>query len=851
MPASTSPVRDRIIQELFALLDDRRVVVWYDPTNDFSSVFDALSAPSLEKVDARSSALAARRNADAHWPTVSAAGRIAGPSTPRLLVYVPWARGVTEEARMREPFEAYALIGADFGVAAAHSLEALARRALPARTSAIDALFAEHKRVALAQLEALGQDASYPLLKQAFGSDDPLEVSAQIVGSAKKLTKAITAAGVQADLARLLHDAFGFTAGVDVSTWHTAFVQWVLFSEFAFDLGGNVPPSVANIARAGSAFQTITYALCDRLRGSDEWRDAYVDLATQTEERLALGSLANEATSWGDRDTFAFEDTAALGFVQRECLAGRVDIARETIKRRQSSVWRRDPQRSQLWTLATRAVDLLDAAHAWKAGAVSADRPVREHVSAYADEQHGLWRIDRAQRWLESAAGDCTERETLQALFEHTQLVYRQTIDAAQDAFLEAVLRDGWPASGPLQIRVFARHVAPALQQGERVAYFLLDALRFEMGRDLAQMLEALGTVHIEPTATVVPTTTTFGMAALLPGAEAGLGCTLVDGELVPTVSGKPMRGVDDRKKRFEEQLGDRYVDRRLDELLDATDAKLKAAIGRASLLVVRSDDIDKAGEGTNLPSARRFMSSVLGDVKTVVARLARAGITRVVLAADHGHVLLPAVPPGDVLKPPAGEWALSKRRCRLGSALGTTDGVRVVPARHLGVQGPVRDVALASGFRVFAAGSAFFHEGMSLQECIVPTVTLELKKAGKRKSDGPANVAISYRFKKFNQRVFLIKLKLGSWAYPTLDVRIHVLGPTANGDDVTVGQAADCEARDPATGLIRLRVLVEEAVLIRIDDRFTGPDIEIRVIDEAGVGVVLGSLKLANDCLD
>jgi hypothetical protein len=262
---------------------------------------------------------------------------------------------------------------------------------------------------------------------------------------------------------------------------------------------------------------------------------------------------------------------------------------------------------------------------------------------------------------------------------------------------------------------VYALHVAPALQDGSRVAYFLVDALRFEMGRDLGVMLAKLGDVSIGHASSTLPTTTPFGMAALLPGAEAGLRCDLVGDALVPVVGGKPMPDVNARKQCFQQALGDRYRDLRLDDLLAANDAKLRQMIGKASLLVVRSDDIDRAGEGTSAPSARRFISSILDDETAVAQRLARAGVGRMVFAADHGHVLVNEVAAGDVLQGPPGRWLIEKRRARVGSASGGADGVRIAKASKLGLVGPVDDFAVAVGFKVFTAGSTYFHEGISL----------------------------------------------------------------------------------------------------------------------------------------
>jgi hypothetical protein len=846
-----SPIRELIVREIIELLDRHRLVVWYDPKGELASVFEGFARQGMAKIDARRSVLVARRDADRLWPSVvdPRAGLAAGAlSCTAMVIYVPWPRAATEEERKQEPFEAYALVGAVYGADPAHKLDALSRTAMPHRRTEIDKLCSAHDNVTLDQLEALADQAGYPLLKQAFTTEDPIQVAARLIAEPELVKRALGAAGVEGELARLLRECFGFESPEDRSLLRPSFARWVLFSEFAFDIEGQVPAHTEQVQRAATPFRKAIYDVCDLLRGTENWREGYVESASEVEKTLRLGELPGDASSWGERDTFAAEDSAALRFVQAECFASRLESARRTLDLRKRSIWLREPTRAQLWQLASRALSLLEARARWHERAVTSARSVQEHLLAYTSAADGLWQVDRCQRWMERAAGDCAEREVLQPLIECAQTVYRQAIDAAQAAFLDAVARDGWPPEGPKQTQVFARLVAPALQEGGRVAYFLMDALRFEMGQDLARMLEKLGTVRVEATTTVVPATTPFGMAALLPGAETSFGCEERAGELWPTVAGKAMVTVDDRNERFRELLGDRHVDVRLHQLLDMKDAKLRERVGRASLLVVRSDDIDKAGEGTNLPSARRFMSSILDDVTRVAQRLARAGVTRMVFAADHGHVLLPEVLAGDVVREPAGEWSLSKRRCRLGRAAGSADGVRVFPAAHLGVHGPVKQVALATGFRVFAAGSAYFHEGMSLQECVVPSVVLEVQAKGDRGTAGPVVVHVTYKHPRFTQRIFLVKLKLVTLLQAELDVRVVVVAPGAT---VHVGQAADCEARDPETGLIRLRANIEESVAVRIYDDFKDPEVEVQVLDAAGTGVLLGSKKLKNACLD
>ena len=87
--------------------------------------------------------------------------------------------------------------------------------------------------------------------------------------------------------------------------------------------------------------------------------------------------------------------------------------------------------------------------------------------------------------------------------------------------------------------------------------------------------------------------------------------------------------------------------------------------------------------------------------------------------AADHGHILLQEIPAGDVVAGPPGEWKLAKRRCYLGDSLGRVPGTVVLPAAKVGINGPVAELVVPAGLRVFAAGEGYFHGGVSPQECV------------------------------------------------------------------------------------------------------------------------------------
>jgi hypothetical protein len=795
--------------------------------------------------------LCARREADLAWRALFDLDSF-DPQPAPLLIYVPAPRGNAddEEARRADPFEPFALCGAAFGNTEAERLPSIARQVLVGREGDVDRLFAEGEP-SLSQLDALAAGTRYPLIDQVLGTETPGRIAATLLCRPGEMAEHLKSApGLEADLRRLLRDAYGFDPAQSppLDGLASAFAQWILFSELAFERPDVVPAPLVQVPRASRRFRRAIVDLGLDLRLSTEHRGAYCDIATGVEQRLGLSSLEAAQVDPGERDGFPFEDRAALRHVQQQALAGKTTAARTVAIARKSSVWRTLPERDQLWRLAERCLDLLDAGAAWEARQVGGSRPVADHVRAYCSEQDGMWRLDQAQRLVEQAAALLVDRESLAPLSEHVRREYRRWLDATQDAFVSSVVRAGWPPEGlTRQSQAWSRHAAGPVADGRRTAWFLVDALRFEMGRELADRLRTAGVASVEPACGVVPAATPFGMAALLPGADSALTYGESEGSLVPLLAGRPVVTADDRRKVLRTELGDRFQSVRLGELLTAGAAQLRQRVGSANVLAVFSTEIDDLGEHNDPLVARRYISEVVADLLAAANRLVELGFERLVFAADHGFIQLPEVLPGDQCPEPAGEWLLTKRRALLGALGGRGDDLVTLAAVDLGIQGPVKNVCIPRGVKVFRAGSPYFHEGLSLQECVIPIVVLDAKRR-QPMSDAAPHIGIYYRSDRFTTRIFSVQISYASLLDPELAVRVQAFAP---GAAEVVGEAADCEARDPHTGLITLSATQRTHVPIALEPDFDGDAVDIRVTDANAPGRAYASLTLRNASLD
>jgi hypothetical protein len=165
-----------------------------------------------------------------------------------------------------------------------------------------------------------------------------------------------------------------------------------------------------------------------------------------------------------------------------------------------------------------------------------------------------------------------------------------------------------------------------------------------------------------------------------------------------------------------------------------------------------------------------------------------------------------------------------------------------------VGITGPVEEYAAPSGLTAFAAGHGYFHEGLSLQECIVPVIVLQaqgLRPAG----SGREEVEIRYRSDHFTSRVVGVKVWFNSLLSDSLTVRVEAYDGSGQKAKI-VGEAADCESRDPATRLVTLIKGIETQVPVRIQDDFAGVAIEVRTTDPV-TGAVFHRLKLKSSLME
>jgi hypothetical protein len=371
----------------------------------------------------------------------------------------------------------------------------------------------------------------------------------------------------------------------------------------------------------------------------------------------------------------------------------------------------------------------------------------------------------------------------------------------------------------PRQTQVFDSHVAPILELRRRVAFFMVDALRYEMALELTARLPAESRTQVLAVAGHLPSITSVGMAALLPGADTRLRLARDQDSLVPVLGDQRIVTPAERLDWLKAIYGDRCAMLDLNELLRASPLALPAFV---HLLVVKTTDIDVAGENL-VEAAASLMRDIQRKFLRAVKVLAEQGFEHLVFATDHGFLLLGEALPGDKVEKPAGAWLLEKPRALLGSG-GGGPGVALFDTEKVGIRGEVGQLAVPESFGAFRTGSTYLHGGLSLQESVLPVLLVEAKGAA-RQVEGGFELRLQYRggaTDAITTRRPMIEVSLFSDLYGTEEIDFR-LEAKAKAKNRVVGEAGPSPHVDPSTGLVRVKSGAALKVPLRMNDAFEG----------------------------
>ena len=156
-------------------------------------------------------------------------------------------------------------------------------------------------------------------------------------------------------------------------------------------------------------------------------------------------------------------------------------------------------------------------------------------------------------------------------------------------------------------------------------------------------------------------------------------------------------------------------------------------------------------------------MDEVIGDIASAIHRLAKTGVQAAVVTADHGHLFF-AEGRDESMRTdaPGGDQVDLHRRCWIGRGGATPPGCVRVSSAALGYDSDL-ELVFPTGSGVFRAGGdlAFHHGGPSLQEMIIPVLTVRMQVA-KEAGSAQQRVTVAGLPAAVTNRIFSASLVLG-----------------------------------------------------------------------------------------
>ena len=818
----TSALRDHLAAELAKKVSQRGVVVWQDTEREYGDV-----AAELCPQDARFAAY----NGSWYGLRRDVESLLGAESAPKLVVYAPGPPPA------EDPLEEIRAAGVRFAL----RLATLVKQALKGELSEqrLAEIAGQARTIAEAEAAVGGDPGGDVRLIGILGARDARTMALRILTGERG--PVLDQEGAWPAAAELLAGQIGGSLAGASDDLRRAALRQMALTELAFAADG-LPDALSPAWGAVDAEQRRrTAELLHAWQTYPGWREDYGAVARLVDDDLDLGAKL----LWAEGLVDCVATPALEAVVFREAVRrlahgdtpGASAIAEHRLK---ISPWvqPQGPAGDGWGPIAARwrAVKAIgDLRTAVSSIQMPAGASVAELLNWYVE--HG-WRVDREHRRLEIARTGLRVLGELEPAITAARVAHEEWLEATLTAFTSAVERSGFDI-GTLgrQGDVHDRWVRGA---SPPVAYVWVDALRFELANDLADGLRADGhQAELYPVIAAAPTITPVGMANLLPGAGAGLSLELDGSNLAIRIDGSTVATVADRVARLRAAHGDKVLDRTLEAVAGPGENELKRALGNADLLLVRSQELDVAGESGMLNAAWSQFGAVLDLLRNLVAALGQTGVRRIVIAADHGFITLSrGLGPNRSIDPPLGGTGQLHRRGWVGKGATTTESTLRVPLASTGVSSSI-DLIVPRGLAVFRAGGSkqFFHGGLSPQELVVPVIVVDTEPA---QAPNRLQVDVSVAGGRITTGAFAATVVFtGDLFTSEISVRVVAKGaPTS----AIVARVVSGDGYDPATGSITLRAdgpspVLTFQVTANLERDST---VEIEVLD-ARTGVRLG----------
>ncbi|MAD46037.1 MAG: TIGR02687 family protein [Oceanospirillaceae bacterium] len=367
---------------------------------------------------------------------------------------------------------------------------------------------------------------------------------------------------------------------------------------------------------------------------------------------------------------------------------------------------------------------------------------VQLNLSNSSDAMHGYvhhwFKIDQLYRqFIHSLNTSAQGRTLLNSLNETIENLYtnRFLIPLAAQWQGQVDKMNNWAVPDAISQRQFYSHwVQPFINRGKKVCVIISDAFRYEAAEEMVGRInrEKRYQASLKPMLSSLPSYTQLGMASLLPRNGGTFSVSETDSTV--HIDGVSTQGTANRNKLIKAVLGESACAQKATTILEMTQAQGRELFKSHDVIYIYHNRIDHAGdkmqsEGEAFEATERTFD----DLLTLVKKLANYNASNVLITADHGFIYQNRpLEESDFLNVDVqGDVHYKDRRFLLGKQLSAPDSVKTFSAEQLGLSGDVH-AAIPKGIqrlRLSGSGSRFVHGGATLQEVVVPVISVNKKR--------------------------------------------------------------------------------------------------------------------------
>ena len=711
---------------LIHLFKNKRIVFWYDAKQELRGEFESLFLPGVEMIELDNNAFGIKHRILREQPEQKFLIYHAGPRPPDLdnwLLDVELAQGEFRADQNALWLSELELSPDHFELVQAHT-----------------GFFTSHERRAALKALLTRQDTDpeirLKMLAVCTGAeprlDEILEALLEELAAEQDVkTQLIQAAGLDVFLWERCGRTFGYNSK---SPGLQDFAIELFKSCYAIGLG---LPSDHQPARfSGDAVVFLK-----------RWKDSlrhYPTFETLSARYAAMLNIEHDlagrdARSLAELDLFRLIDQKILSELAGSVVSRTISSADcvAIIRQRRRLHWFKEFQ--HLYEAVEHAANFIAALDQ----ASLSMSTLADGVQRYAQTWQRLDQLYRKVIYHTRKAGQVAVLEVLvnqvENLYTNNYLLklnnqWQQVVDSAP-------WNNGAPTDGESifhQRRFFERKVEPFLFNRKKVYVIISDGLRYEVADELLSIIrrEDRYEGQLEPMLSTLPSYTQLGMAALLPNraltfAENDTGTVIVDG-----ISSQ---GTPNRDKILKQGVaaihGGKAIALQAKDVLSMSREDSRALFREHDVVYVYHNRIDSVGDKKD--SEERVFDEIedtLEELVSLIKKITAANATNIIVTADHGFIYQNrAIDDSDFSSAEASGQAIyyQDRRFVLGKGLRDQPALRKFTAAEVGMQGDMEiQIPKSIGrLRLKGSGSRYVHGGASLQEVVIPVLSINKKR--------------------------------------------------------------------------------------------------------------------------